>query len=93
MLPFIRINRIIRDIPSQNIIGGNTHVSLRQLLDKALSKIGSKCVCVRCREVKDADISLIEQNNIVLRIREFNGYGGVEYFISIETIDESIIFG
>ena len=34
IFPWIRLNRIIRDIPNLNLIGGNQNVNLRQNLDR-----------------------------------------------------------
>ena len=47
------------------------------------------CKCIRCREIKDALV--LEEP--VMKIREYKASGGIEYFISYETEDESILFG
>lgn len=87
------MNRVIRDIPNQNILGGNTNVNLRQLIMDRMKKQNIKCKCMRCREVKDRDIGEFPEGQIVLRVREYNAYEGTEYFISIETLDASVLFG
>ena len=66
IFPWIRLNRIIRDIPNMNIIGGNTSTNLRQLI---LQRDDVNCRCIRCREVKD-NISKIEDAELF--IREYN---------------------
>ena len=84
IFPWMRINRIIRDIPNQNIIGGNTDVNLRQKLDHIKSK------CIRSREVKN-NIENIDKAELF--IREYNGIDSTEFFISFESPDQEILYG
>jgi histone acetyltransferase (RNA polymerase elongator complex component) len=51
--PWIRLNRVIRDIPEEMILGGNKVVNLRQQLHVELKRRGLRCRCIRCREVRD----------------------------------------
>lgn len=78
VFPWIRLNRVIRDIPTQNIMGGNNNVNLRQLILDRMKKSNKKCMCMRCREVKDRDINSFPADQIVLRVREYNAYEGTE---------------
>eukprot|EP00921_Rhytidocystis_pertsovi_P001612 GHVQ01002724.1.p1 GENE.GHVQ01002724.1~~GHVQ01002724.1.p1 ORF type:complete len:760 (+),score=58.09 GHVQ01002724.1:116-2281(+) len=87
--PWIRLNRVIRDIPNQSIIAGNAKTNLRQILMDEMSKRLLECKCIRCREVKDKLIKGIP----ILKIRRYDSTGGQEYFLSFETEDESTIFG
>ncbi|CBZ51332.1 putative elongator complex protein 3 [Neospora caninum Liverpool] len=89
--PWIRLNRVVRDIPNQSIIAGNNITNLRQLLTLELEKRGLTCKCIRCREVKDMPIDVHEK--AVLKVREYPSNGGQELFLSFETEDEAIIFG
>ncbi|MCD4760667.1 tRNA uridine(34) 5-carboxymethylaminomethyl modification radical SAM/GNAT enzyme Elp3, partial [bacterium] len=50
--PYVRINRLIRDIPEESIIAGNKITNLRQYLQEELKKQGKSCQCLRCREVR-----------------------------------------
>lgn len=65
--PWIRLNRVVRDIPNPSIIAGNDKTNLRyctgfdtfcyrsfyrQILLSCMSKRGISCRCLRCREVK-----------------------------------------
>jgi len=70
IFPWIRLNRVIRDIPSQNIIGGNSNVSLRQIIMAKLKAEGKSCQCMRCREVKNQDLSKFKPEKILMRVRE-----------------------
>ena len=88
--PWIRLNRVIRDIPNQYISGGNSVTNLRQHLHKILKDRGEKCRCIRCREVRNKKVDL---SDIILLVRQYDSSGGKEYFISFETSDENTIMG
>ena len=83
----MRLNRIIRDIPNINIIGGNENVNLRQ---KLLKRSDINCQCIRCREVKHR-IENVHQAELF--IREYNAVNATEYFISFESPDQKILYG
>ena len=87
VFPWIRINRIIRDIPNMNIIGGNKDVNLHQKLIDRKDIISND---IRSREVgrNPGDIEKAE-----LVIREYNGVESTEYFISYESPDKRILYG
>ena len=87
--PWIRLNRVVRDIPSQYIVGGVDRPSMRQDVLKEMKKMGLRCRCIRCREIKGRDKS----EEAVLKVRKYRASGGIEYFISFETPDEQWIFG
>ncbi len=48
---YCRVNRVIRDIPSTNVVDGNRRTSLRMDVHAELKRRGQTCECVRCREV------------------------------------------
>ena len=81
---YVRIIRLIRDIPSESIIAGNKITNLRQIMKQQ----GVYCRCIRCREAKDAPISSYSIN-----IQKYQAAGGWEYFISADSLDKSILFG
>jgi elongator complex protein 3 len=58
--PFIprycRVNRVLRDIPSNNVVEGNKRTSLRQDVQHELKKRGQHCECIRCREVRGRSV-------------------------------------
>ena len=87
--PWIRLNRVVRDIPSQYIVGGVDRPSMRQDVLKEMQQMGLRCKCIRCREIKGKD----KAKHAVLKIRKYEASGGTEYFISFETPDERWIFG
>ena len=90
VFPWIRLNRVIRDIPNHQIFGGNSVISLRQDLQIKMKKDGKKCNCIRCKEVKGRKINL---DDIELFVRRYNDVDADEYFISFESKNQSIIYG
>ncbi|KAF4669789.1 hypothetical protein FOZ61_002995 [Perkinsus olseni] len=86
--PWIRLNRVIRDIPEVSIIAGNQNTNLRQMIFKELAKQGKYCRCIRCREVRDwpEDESLLR-----LAKRWYRSSDGDECFLSFEgSIDRGV---
>ena len=87
VFPWIRINRIVRDIPTMNIIGGNKNVNLHQ---KLLNRKDIVSDDIRCREVRRNTKGI---ENAELVVREYNGINSTEYFISYESPDKRILYG
>ncbi|MFA6553732.1 MAG: tRNA uridine(34) 5-carboxymethylaminomethyl modification radical SAM/GNAT enzyme Elp3 [Patescibacteria group bacterium] len=84
--PYVRINRLIRDIPGPDIIAGNRITNLRQLLQER----GVECKCIRCREARK---EVVKQNQVKLKERLYKAGAGEEHFISFESKDEKKIYG
>ncbi|MCP4142822.1 MAG: tRNA uridine(34) 5-carboxymethylaminomethyl modification radical SAM/GNAT enzyme Elp3 [Chloroflexi bacterium] len=55
---YCRANRVIRDIPSTNVVEGNKRTSLRQDVHREMAARGTKCNCLRCREVRGKAIEI-----------------------------------
>ncbi len=87
--PYVRINRLIRDIPEESIIAGNSITNLRQYLQKQLADQGEFCKCIRCREAR-ADVS--GATTAILKSRTYRASQGQEYFLSYESDDEKTIY-
>jgi ELP3 family radical SAM enzyme/protein acetyltransferase len=88
--PWIRLNRVIRDIPSQYILGGMDEPNLRQVINNRMIARGTPCKCIRCREVKTDDKAIAAAEFVV---RKYRANDGDEYFISFETPDRTKICG
>ena len=88
--PWVRINRIVRDFPSNCIIAGNRIVNLRQELGDTMAKHHEHCVCMRCREARR---QLDDIANAKLTVREYDASEGKEIFISYESEDNAILYG
>lgn len=80
--PWIRIQRLVRDIPERSMEAGYEKISnLRQLILDSMKKEGIKCNCIRCMEVRDDDYKM---NDAKLVVREFIASEEKEYYISYE---------
>lgn len=84
--PWIRIQRLVRDIPMQSIEAGYNKISnLRQILHNKMKERNLKCKCIRCLEIGN---NIPE--NIRLTVRKYSASKGIEYFISIESNEYNI---
>ena len=83
---YVRIIRLIRDIPSESIIAGNMITNLRQIMKDA----GAECQCIRCREIGNLKFEI---GNLDLVINKYKASGGEEYFISYESKDKKALYG
>ena len=85
-----RIQRIIRDIPSEKIIEGGAKISnLREIVQGEMKKRGLFCRCIRCREIGEGK----NKKDIFLFREEYFASGGKEIFLSIETKDRKKLYG
>ena len=92
MFPWIRVARVIRDIPADyqyNEGTGADNTSMRQELDDGLKRDGVFCWDIRNREVKNKDWD----GKYVVIVRKYNASGGDEYFISAESDDKKVLYG
>lgn len=85
---FCRINRVIRDIPSNHVVEGNRNTSLRQDVDQEMKKRGSSCQCIRCREIRKGKI---DDRNLVLDDQVYKADWAEEHFLSYNTQDDNIL--
>ena len=78
---YVRIERIIRDIPANLIIeGGSKTSNLRQFINKEIEDENWQCQCIRCREIKDINI----KEKLYLFKEKYNASQGEEIFLSFE---------
>lgn len=89
MFPWIRLNRIIRDIPTDYIIDECEAPNMRDEAKVTMEKEGKKCPCIRCREVKSKDI----KETWHVMVRKYNASNGIEYFISVEDKYDMTLYG
>ncbi len=85
---YCRVNRVIRDIPSTNVVEGNRRTSLRLDVLSEMQRRGRSCQCIRCREVGNAKVdpeTLIYQD-LVYQPQSLAGEArSVEHFLSYNT--------
>jgi ELP3 family radical SAM enzyme/protein acetyltransferase len=81
--PWVRIQRMVRDIPKPSIeVGYEGKSNLRQIIQDQMKKEGTKCNCIRCMEIGDND-QLVDSARVV--VRSYLASEGQEYHISIES--------
>jgi elongator complex protein 3 len=89
---YVRVSRLIRDIPGQYIEEGNKVTNLRQVIQEQMKKEGKKCKCLRCREVGHVKIDKIEDLTPHFFVDEIVTQGGMEYFLSFEDKLRQVVF-
>jgi len=79
---WLRIQRIIRDIPTSYIIEGGTKTSnLRQIIAGIAKEQNWQCKCIRCREVKE---NYDPKEKLKLFREDYEASEGKEVFLSFE---------
>lgn len=81
--PYVRIQRIQRDIPVPEIVCGITSSNMRQVVQRRMAAEGRTCRCIRCREAlrtgsRNADVPDVPSDLV------YEASGGTEHFISFE---------
>jgi len=80
--PWVRIQRLIRDIPAKSIEAGyNKKSNLRQIIIDGMKKKGEKCNCIFCMEIGDKELDDLTP---IIVVRKYNASEGIEYHLSIE---------
>ncbi len=82
--PYVRLIRVIRDIPAEYIKAGSIVSNMRQWLKDDMKKNNWQCRCVRCREVRS---EVVYMNDFKLVKREYKTETGKEIFLSYEHKD------
>jgi elongator complex protein 3 len=76
----VRIERVIRDIPSTSIMAGCAVTNLREALTRRMQALGLRCQCIRCRQIRT---DTTEPFRLIRRTYEASG--GFEVFLSFES--------
>jgi elongator complex protein 3 len=88
--PWVRLQRVQRDIPADFIEAGVWKSNLRQLARQRMEDRGETCDCIRCREVGMNDA---EPETIELTERTYRAGGGLEQFLSFEDAENDLLIG
>jgi len=95
--PYVRIQRIMRDIPANLIEAGCKNSNLRQMVQAKLQKHNETCGCIRCREhgiSKRTKILKENSFNDVEFIRlDYEASQSNEIFLSYENMKEKFLVG
>ncbi|MDI6778314.1 MAG: tRNA uridine(34) 5-carboxymethylaminomethyl modification radical SAM/GNAT enzyme Elp3 [Patescibacteria group bacterium] len=77
---YVRISRLIRDIPTTSIVAGPNISNLRQIVQNK----GVECSCIRCREVRE---NCMTKDKMVLRRIDYNASGEKEIYLEYSSPD------
>jgi elongator complex protein 3 len=91
---WVRVQRIQRDIPVQLIDAGVDKSNLRQLVHRRMEADGTRCRCVRCREVGHRTLKgdTVDDRAVKLVEERYGASGGKEVFLSFEdTVNDILI--
>lgn len=87
---FCRLTRVVRDIPSTDIVAGNKLTNFRQIAEAELKKREKHCQCIRCREIKDQKFNI---DDLELEKLDYTTSVGKELFLSYKTKKTDKIVG
>ena len=87
---YVRIPRVMRDIPSKFIVAGCKDLALRSALKKRMNEIGVQCKCIRCREYGHRSRDGWKIGEPHLKRLDYKASGGNEVFLSFEDGGETL---
>ncbi len=88
---YVRISRVLRDIPSEYIVGG-LRDSLRDVVWQRMKQLGTECKCIRCREYGHRAQAGWEIGEPRMVRMDYQASGGREILLSFED-DKETLFG
>lgn len=87
---YVRIPRLMRDIPVKFIIAGSKDLALRGTIKKRMDEIGVRCQCIRCREYGHRFRDGWAMGVPHLTRLDYETEGGREIFLSFEDMNETL---
>ncbi len=90
--PWVRIQRIQREIGADVIVGGPSKGDLRVRAQRRLAEDGGRCRCIRCREIGLLRVSPAPEA-VRLHRTEYEASGGLEVFLSFEDAPGDVLVG
>ena len=88
---YVRIARVLRDIPSKFVVAG-LRDSVREKLRENMAQRGQECNCIRCREYGHRLKVGREIGEPILKRLDYTASGGHEIFLSFED-ERGTLFG
>ncbi|MCK5044202.1 tRNA uridine(34) 5-carboxymethylaminomethyl modification radical SAM/GNAT enzyme Elp3 [Candidatus Parcubacteria bacterium] len=90
IIPYwVRLSRLIRDIPAFQIEAGCKISNLREIIQKKFKEKGIRCNCIRCREVRER---YNPKEKIELHREDYDASEGKEIFLSFENKEKTKLF-
>lgn len=90
--PWVRLPRVVRDIPTSYIKAGNKHPNLRQMLTNELAEEGEISRDIRVREA-GRHPEYDPNTDSEIHIYNYVTVGGIDYFIAVESHDRKCLYG
>jgi elongator complex protein 3 len=87
---YVRISRLMRDIPGKFIIAGSRDLALRGTIRKKMEQAGVHCSCIRCREYGHRRRDGWSIGGPCLTRLDYETPGGKEIFLSYEDENETL---
>jgi elongator complex protein 3 len=87
---YVRIPRLMRDIPGKFIIAGSRDLALRGTIRKKMEQAGLRCSCIRCREYGHRLRDGWAIGKPWLTRMDYETWGGREIFLSYEDNNETL---
>lgn len=84
---YVRLSRVIRDIPAGHVVAGSTLSNLREVVERHLRATGRASPDIRWREVREKKVAVSE---LELKTDDYETRGGREVFLSFETDDDRL---
>ncbi len=79
---WVRLNRVIRDFPTTNVVAGNKKANMRQLAQREMKRRGLRGGDIRNREIRREKVG---REDLTLRIDTYETDATTEHFLSFET--------
>ncbi len=90
MPPYVRVARLMRDIPRKFIVAGCDDLALRSTVRDLMRERGLQCRCIRCREYGHRMRDGWTIASPSLRRRDYEIAGGREVFLSWEDPSDTL---
>jgi elongator complex protein 3 len=87
---YVRISRVMRDLPTKFIVAGCRDLALRSTVRKHMDEIDSNCKCIRCREYGHRAKIGWKFGEPKLKRLDYTAAGGNEIFLTMEDEQETI---
>lgn len=84
---WVRLNRVVRDFPTTNVVEGNKKANMRQIAQREMERRGLRLQDIRYREIRRNKVG---RDDLALRIDTYETDATTEHFLSFETAEEQI---
>lgn len=85
--PYTRLTRVIRDIPSTDIVVGNKKTNFREIAEKKLREVGDVSQDIRAREIKSLQV---EMSDLLFHTVKYETTVSQEYFLQYIVKDDKL---